>query len=267
MPRMEVLNRSEREFFDSPPAFTSRDRRKFLSFPSGLLDVARKFSNPRRGVFFLLSAGYFRARRRFYSQGDYMDRDISYVSGLLDVPCSKDDFLSLSETSIRRDRSTILSYYGFSPFNGRSSSMLQEQALNMLKRYIRPKQVFWSCVDLLVSKRIALPTSFRISDIIISSISKREKQLLDIIDTNLDKATKGMLDSFFIFEDDKRYKISLIKRVSHSISPSKIRDRSSDLLYFRDLYKKIEPILSLLDLGQEGMRYYANSIIEVSSDT
>ena len=155
-----------------------------------------------------------------------------------------------------------MSYYGFSHFNKKSSLMLEEQALNMVKRYIRPKQVFWSCVDFLVSKRVSLPSSYRISSIVISAMSKRENNLLSVIDDNLDNETKSILDALFIVEDDKRYKITLMKRFSHSTSPSKIKERVADLLYFRDLYKKIEHLYSILSLGHEGIKYYANNLIK-----
>ena len=68
MPRMNILNTVEREAFNSPPVFSSFQRKQYFDFPSKLRRFAAGLRNPAYQLGFLLSAGYFKAARRFFSQ-------------------------------------------------------------------------------------------------------------------------------------------------------------------------------------------------------
>jgi hypothetical protein len=80
MPRMDILNTPEREDFDSPPEFTSVERKAHFSFPLGILERADQLRTPTNRVCFLLASGYFRATKRFYAPKTFRPRDIEYVS-------------------------------------------------------------------------------------------------------------------------------------------------------------------------------------------
>src|ERR1700731_2123738 len=80
MPRMNILNTVEREAFNSPPGFSSFQRKQYFDFPSKLRRFAAGLRNPAYQLGFLLSAGYFKAARRFFSPGSFHPRDIEYVA-------------------------------------------------------------------------------------------------------------------------------------------------------------------------------------------
>jgi hypothetical protein len=68
MPRMNILNTVEREAFNSPPVFSSFQRKQYFDFPSKLRRFAAGLRNPAYQLGFLLSAGYFKAARRFSAE-------------------------------------------------------------------------------------------------------------------------------------------------------------------------------------------------------
>ena len=57
-----------------------------------------------------------------------------------------------------------------------------------------------------------------------------------------------------------RYRLTLLKRLSQSTRPTKIRERLADLGVLKELHAKVAPILSVLNLGSEGIRYFAGSV-------
>jgi len=65
---MNILNTVEREAFNSPPVFSSFQRKQYFDFPSKLRRFAAGVRNPAYQLGFFLSAGYFKAARRFFSQ-------------------------------------------------------------------------------------------------------------------------------------------------------------------------------------------------------
>jgi len=68
---MNILNTVEREAFNSPPVFSSFQRKQYFDFPSKLRRFAASLRNPAYQLGFLLSAGYFKAARRFFSPGSF----------------------------------------------------------------------------------------------------------------------------------------------------------------------------------------------------
>ena len=59
-----------------------------------------------------------------------------------------------------------------------------------------------------------------------------------------------------------RYKLTLLKKLLQSKKPTQIKERASDLLYVSELYNNLKPLISILGLKYEGIRYFANSVIK-----
>jgi hypothetical protein len=83
MPRMNILNAVEREAFDSPPVLTVSNASSILTSPPRRF--AAGLRSPAYRVGFLLSAGYFKAVKRFFSPGAFHRRDIEYVTRQLEL--------------------------------------------------------------------------------------------------------------------------------------------------------------------------------------
>jgi RNA polymerase sigma factor (sigma-70 family) len=102
MPRMNILNAVEREAFDSPPVFNSFQRKQYFDFPSKLRRFAAGLRSPAYRVGFLLSAGYFKAVKRFFSPGAFHRRDIEYVTRQLELGVPMVDLASYHPRAMHR---------------------------------------------------------------------------------------------------------------------------------------------------------------------
>ena len=58
------------------------------------------------------------------------------------------------------------------------------------------------------------------------------------------------------------YRLTLMKKLSQSTKPSKVKERASDLALVEILYQSLKPILDELSLNQDGIQYYAHSVIK-----
>jgi hypothetical protein len=58
------------------------------------------------------------------------------------------------------------------------------------------------------------------------------------------------------------YKLTLMKKLSQSTKPSKVKERVADLNLVEDLYHSLGPVLDALALNHEGIAYHANSVIK-----
>src|SRR5271165_1377625 len=114
---MNILNAVEREAFDSPPVFNSFQRKQYFDFPSKLRRFAADLRSPAYRVGFLLSAGYFKAVKRFFSPGAFHRRDIEYVRRQLELGVPMVDLTSYHPRARQRHQFTIRTFYGFPGFD------------------------------------------------------------------------------------------------------------------------------------------------------
>ena len=261
MPRMRILSAAEQARFEHPPAFDSKERKRYLDFPGFVIDVARGLRDPVNRIGFLLAYGYFRATRRFFAPDAFHERDIVHVSRALDLPPDAFTPDGYAKTSRLRSQARILELQGFQPFDARAEGLLITEIAKMARAHLKPRLVFWRCTDFLVEKRIQLPSARRLTDLIRSGLSERKENLIRLVDANLSTELRATLDSLFVQEDGgNRYRLTLLSRISQSTRPGKIRKTAADLEAVTDLYGKIAPVLEILDIGSEGIRYYAGGV-------
>ena len=264
---MKILSAVEQGSFDKPPIFNSEERKKFFDLTADLLNTANNLRKPVYKIGFIVACGYFRATKRFFAIDDYNLRDIEYVAskfGIENSSCSPKDY---PRSRIHNHRRLVLNLYGYHNFDTDAEIYIKQEITSMVRVQLKPKLIFWRCVDLLARKHIQVPNYNQLSKFILTELNRRKQELVDIIDRELSQNTRSILDGLLIqnLSDDKqssRYRLTLLKKLSQSTKPSKVKERVDDLFYMKELYGHLETILPLLKLGHEGIRYYANSVIK-----
>ena len=177
--------------------------------------------------------------------------------------------LYAKETSSRH-RGFILDFYGFKPFRPHGRPVLAEEIARLLRSQIKPKVIFWRCVDVLIREKIEVPGYFPLADQILSAIKTQNQTLAATIERTLDTATRAVLDDLLTQEPlagdtvpgkTSAYKLTLMKKLSQSTKPSKVKERVADLDLVRGLYHQLSPALQAIALKPGGIQYYAHSVI------
>jgi hypothetical protein len=111
-----------------------------------------------------------------------------------------------------------------------------------------------------------------LAELILAAVNTRKAELCAIVERALTARTREALDELLVQgsagEDGPvpaktaAYKLTLLKKLSQSTKPSKIKETITDLLIVQGLYRDFLPILCALDLNHEGVRYYAHSVIK-----
>ncbi len=135
----------------------------------------------------------------------------------------------------------------------------------MVNSHLKPKLIFWRCIDVLNKNHIQTPNYDQLSKLILSALNQRKNDMAVVIDKKLEPESRALLDN--LFEQNgkgkyARYKLTLLKNLSHSTKPTKIKERTDDLSYVAELYNNLASVLSILNLGHEGIKYFANSVIK-----
>ena len=136
MPRMKILDASEQAGFDKPPLFGSEERKRFFEFSATVLEIAERFRTPCHRIGFLLAYGYFRATKKFYLPLDYQPADIAYVAGHLNASPDCFSAQDIPETTNRRHRQHILSYFGFRLFDQDAADYITPEIVPMAQAHL-----------------------------------------------------------------------------------------------------------------------------------
>lgn len=259
---MKILSAAEQAAFDKPPLFDYKQRKHFFSFPNSLLEKANKLRTPSSQIGFLLLCGYFKATKQFFLPQDFLSRDIEAVANALGLPLEKFSPDDYGKTTRIRHQNLILGFYGFAAFDTKAESVLKLEIATMAGNYLKPKLIFNRCVDFLIQKKIQVPIFWIINELIRSGLQEHQKGLVALMNTHLSDQARTLLDGLFTTPDEQnQYRLTLLKKLSQSTKPSKIKDSIADFETLSELYQQLDSILSLLSLSHTGIQYFAGSVI------
>lgn len=259
---MQILTTQEQENFNKPPLFDHMQRKHFFDFSKKLLDIAHSLRNPTNQIGFLLLCGYFRAAKRFFLPQDFHERDIAVVANVLN--CSAREFITYEYKKVSRIRhqQLITEYYGFQTFNKTAKVMIKYEIDSMSAYYLKPRLIFERCRDILIQKHVTLPESGTICELIRQSLQSHKQTLILRMNKQLTPETSVFLDSLFTRDHKgQSYQLTLLKRLSQSTKPAKVRECVADFHVIAELHKKLSDTLNTLQLGHVGIRYYAGSVM------
>ncbi|MCP4283210.1 MAG: transposase, partial [Gammaproteobacteria bacterium] len=69
-------------------------------------------------------------------------------------------------------------------------------------------------------------------------------------------------DLFEMGQGENRYRLTLLKKLSQSTRPTGIKESVADFQTLSELYRKFADVLPVLELGTEGIRFYAGSVLK-----
>ncbi len=271
MPRMRILSAVEQEQFETPPEFNSIQRKKFFDLPKAFREFAVNLRRPSNCIGFLLSCSYFKATNRFFASKDFHRRDIEYVAQQVDLSAKSFNSPEYTKTTRLRHEHFILEFYGFKRFDKTAEKIIVQEIVDMVRAQLKPKLIFEHCIDLMIRHKVQVPGYHRLTYLILSALNQRKRDLSALIEQKLTAETRILLDTLFIQGQDDdtteqpskttRYKLTLLKKLSQSSQPTKVKERVADLNHLAEMYVQLTPVLSAMNLNHEGIRYYAGSVL------
>jgi len=262
MPRMRILTTIEQELLDRPPSFDHCDRKRFFDLPKGLLDTADSLRTPSGQIGFLLMCGYFKATKRFFQPHDFHERDVDAIARALALQSVDFSADAYAKQTRARHQQIILDFHGFTAFGDKAKEMLTVEIDTMARVHLKPKLIFERCVDFLILRRVQIPQSGTLLEMIRIGLQDRKTELIALMDRHLSEDARVLLDDLFAAPDDQnRYRLTLLKKLSQSTRPTKVKEAVADFEILSDLHDQLGSVLSKLNLGTAGIRYFAGSVL------
>ena len=263
MPRMNILDKSSFSAFNTPPEFTSLQRKACFEFSNKLINLAMKLREPSTQIGFLLNWGYFKVSKKFYAIENFNARDISYVAKALGY--NDTDFQADKYTSRTRQRYQleIIGLFGFTKFDSVFEERLGCEVASMVRQHLKPKLIFWRCVDMIIEAKISFPSYHKIQNLILKKMAGYKSELNITIEKHLSSNSRTILDALCEQESESnQFKLTLLKKPSQANTPVKIKSRLIDMTLLSELHIHVEPTLKRLCLPPAAIRYFSVSVIK-----
>jgi hypothetical protein len=259
--RLTIFTSEERRLFELPPLFNSVERKRFFFLPDSLLEQTKHFDKPHNKVYFYLMYGYFKATNKFYRRKLHK-KDIEFVAAKLGISLHISEVGEYKERTYRDHRERILTYTGCEKFDQAAVQLLIAQLKPMIRSHTRPKLMLQQACDVLVRYKIEIPGYHMLHTIISREMKLHQEALNQTNSQGLTEERKALLDKLLDKQDGSRYRLTLLKRFSHSTKPAKVKSNIEDLRLLQGLFQTIEPVIKSLQLTSEGMKYYAYAAIK-----
>lgn len=254
-----------RQFHDTPPEFTAIQRQRHLyidtAFEESVLSRVRGKTNK---VYITLAYCYFKVSYQFYDSA--FKKDLYYLGRKFQVNLESLDWNQYQRDTRNNHHQLILDFMGFRSFTDKTA---QETIVEFVHRFARVqkkfKECFYQTANKLRQEKIEIPAYDQLRNLIESIYQDHEKELLAIIDAELDANHKALLDKLLVKKTQDgtpihQYQVTLLKRFSHSLQPGKIAKNVEAHDVLQQLFEIAYPIVRKLDINNEAIRQYANSV-------
>ena len=168
MARLQILTPAEYAAFESPPLFSSVERKRFFDLSQSLETLLSTFRTPTNQICFVLTLGYFKATKRFFARqfhdtdADYVTRQLSYLPGVFDLRDYK-------EATARWHRTLVLDYLGFQPFDETAKRYLIQEIRPLIRSQVRLKVILLHGLEVLTRRKTEIPSARTLTDLIVDA--------------------------------------------------------------------------------------------------
>jgi|GEM_PF-856795 hypothetical protein len=267
MPKMRIFNRLEESEFESPPKFNSAERKQFFAISKTTHELLETLSTPTNKVCFLVTMGYFKARRRFFAR-QFRQVDIEFVAEKIGINPLEVCLDHYSRETYARHQRFIIQHLGYSSFDDIAKNFINNEIKSLVRLQCRPKFILLNIVQTLIYRKIVVPSYNVLSNLIIDAINENEQTLSETVFNLLNKNQRLKLDSFLQKQSndddtsDWSYQLTLFKKTYQSTKLLKIKANLDDLKALQQLYLEFHPVMTKLNLSSASVRHYAYLVIK-----
>ena len=260
---IEILPKYEARKFDQPEVLSKEGQKEVFKIDQQIKTQLQSIESPENKIGLLLQYGYFKAYNKFFAQDKFRKEDINFVASKLritfDVP------FKYSDKRRQRHRVLILQILGYKSFT-EATAFFDSTVSEFVSRQIHPRDILTSIVQLLVSKKIEIPSYDFIAKVITKKFNIFEKKISKKITENITIPQKEALDQLLVsLGEYQRPLLTRLKQLCFSTKPAKIKQGIRNFLIIKKLFNEVKPLIDALNLSNEAVRYYAQWLIKAQT--
>lgn len=273
MPFPKILSPNEIKEFDNPPTFNSYDRKVYFHLPVWANEFLGELGNDTNKLVFILLTGYFKCSRKFFVTSKFLDKDIVYVIEKFNLKPDVKKLKSFSRVNFLRYKDIILKGNNISLFDDLAKKLIYDEGRLLVPKKFKMKAIFQELLDFMFLKRIEMPSYNAIAMIMTEVLNEYEHNIQVKLSKLLDDDKRNLLNDLMQKIESEtskktklgKYKITNLKRFSHSIKPTKIKENIQSLRFFKNIFDNFQEIITTINLSAETIEYYATWSMKADS--
>lgn len=256
MPHLRILPGEEARLFDTPPLVAAGDRASFFKLPDASLLPLPEFRKPISHLGLVLSLGYFRYSKQFYSPETFHLGDVDYVAACLGYSLEAIDWSDYSYRMQSLHQQLIRESLGWQSFKDQLPAC-EAYAGQLVELYWRPRAVLKALVSWLKSQRTEVPSYHRFTQLITQHYRAWESGLMDKLAGHVTAEQTELLESLLASSATKNSQFTKWKGLSHSLRPRQIKYSVETFREMQPIITKLEPLIEVLALPASAIQYLA----------
>ena len=267
---IEVLSLAQRKRFDSPPKFSSEERRTYFEYSGSVKKYVRKLRSPNNKASFILQYGYFKAKGRFFEPSQFQIKDINYIYrtfGLAKptVEFKKADFNKLfGGSNSTRHRNEILRIEGWAQYDNHWREVLIMHAHDQTKKQAPPEEMLYALVSF-CWHRVVIPSYDELSTIISQCYLEFEKDAIGKIENQLSNTSRDLLEEIFKPNEKNMSTLAQVRKIEQSTRAQSMKRNAETLQLFSRYYFDNEQLINDIGLSDQATEYYADWILKAKT--
>ncbi len=258
MSLIAILTEDEKLAYDYPPILTAEARTLCFAIPPELEPKISRLRTATNKVGFLLQYGYFKVCKRFFVINRFRQEDIEYVAKILGIATGEINLSQYKKKMPIVHQKAILKLLEYKAFDKSCLGWFEDELQRHIKRLVEPRKLFFSALDLLHDRKIALPSYHLLSELITKYYFEHEENLIKIIESKSTSEQRNKLSDLLDVNDKGcQGKLNQLKIINQSLKPKAIHASVEVFLQIDDLFNLALPLIKDLALTPESCNYYA----------
>ena len=255
--RLKILDEGEIAALFARPGFTDEERQEYFSL-SPVENAALKDLAIKSRIYCILQLGYFKARQQFFALDvDDVRDDLNYICRLHFPDYEIDNTVS-KDTRTKHQR-LILDLCRYRLYGAAEQQKLETKAASLAKVSSKPIYIFRELMHFLTINRIVSPAYSTLQDVIGKVLEQEKLRLIDFAKAQLLQADIQALKAL-LTNPEGLYEITRLKRSPKGFGFQEMKHEIARGEQIRDLYHRAERLIPLLEISNEGIKYYASLV-------
>lgn len=205
--------------------------------------------------YFVLQLGYFKAKKQFFIiDKSEVSKDIRFIVKLYNIAKPK---ASISEHTHKKIKAKILEVLDYKDDTKSILELLERKSTKLIATTLKPKAIFKELYEQASNSKHVMPKYSAFQTIIGQAIKNEEIRLQNIINNNLPKYARALLNKL-LSNDSKYYEITISKKDQKNF---KYKEAQKTIL-IKEKYNKIYNVASKtipkLGITKNMVDYYAS---------
>ena len=256
--QLKILSTSRKRVFDDVPNLSREEGIGFTALDVKTRKITRQMRSDVNKVGFLTQRAYFQAKGRFFNASKFKKEHIQMAIKSLGLKGSI-DISTYNPKTASQHKSIILGLYGWRSYKPNDRKILEQQALLLADKQKDSETNLFSLLDYCWKNRIEIPSYNEFTDIISKAYIDFEDTLKKCVSSNI---TNDQIVSLISIIDnpDIASQFSEIKKINQSTTQRKLNGDAELLIYFKEVFFKIKPLIDELKLTPEAIKHLSGQV-------